>query len=313
MKKYTLLQSTTVFLILFIFLFHSFTGCTKSTSTIDPAVHKKEIEDWQANRLKRLTSERGWLTLVGLFWLNDGENTFGSDSSNAVIFPEGTAPKFAGSLLLNNGIVEMKAQPGVDIRYNDSTVSSIMMADDSNPKIEPTILKLGTVTIQVIERAGKLGIRMKDSESDLRKHFKGLEYFPTDMKWRITATFEPYTPQKILKIPTMIGTVEENPCPGALVFDIDGKQHRIDAVIETGSEHQLFIMFSDETSGKETYAVGRQLYTSLPDSNNNVILDFNKAYNWPCVFTEYATCPIPPRQNHIPVRVEAGEKMYAGH
>jgi len=110
----------------------------------------------------------------------------------------------------------------------------------------------------------------------------------------------------------MINTVESDSCPGVLAFELDGKTYRLDAVIERGTENKLFIMFKDETNSKETYELGRQLYTEMPDANGKVILDFNKAYNWPCVFTEYATCPIPPKQNHLPFRVEAGEKMYTG-
>ncbi|MBI3765042.1 MAG: DUF1684 domain-containing protein, partial [Ignavibacteriales bacterium] len=152
----------------------------------------------------------------------------------------------------------------------------------------------------------------KDKENPARVNFKGLEYFPIDPKWRVEAKFEPYNPPKKIPIASVIGTVENDSCPGALVFNVDEKPCRLDAVMEVGTDDQLFIMFSDETSGKETYGMGRQLYASLPDKENRVILDFNKAYNWPCVFTEYATCPIPPRQNHLPIRVEAGEKMYKG-
>jgi uncharacterized protein (DUF1684 family) len=140
-----------------------------------------------------------------------------------------------------------------------------------------------------------------------------MEYFPIDPKWRFDAKFEPYNPPQILPIATMIGTTDKDTCPGAIVFTVDGKEMRLEPVMEQGTTDQFFIMYSDETSGKETYGMGRQLYSSLPDSNNHLVIDFNKGYNWPCVFTEYATCPIPPRQNHLPLRVEAGEKMFHGH
>ena len=117
----------------------------------------------------------------------------------------------------------------------------------------------------------------------------------------------------MLQIASVIGVTESDTCPGALVFEIDGRQCRLDAAIEQGSDNVLFIMFRDLTAGTETYVNGRQLYTALPDSDHHVILDFNKAYNWPCVFTDFATCPIPPAQNSLPIRVEAGEKMYHGH
>jgi len=288
-------------------------GCGKSSTTIDVDAHRQEIEQWKEKRLARLTSDDGWLTLVGLFWLKEGENTVGSDSTNDVILPSGKAPKVAGSLWLENETIRMQARSGVEIKHNDSLVTSIIMKTDEEGAASATILNIGTVSFYVIKRGNELGVRVKDKESPARLNFKGLEYFPIDSKWRMQAKFEPYNPPKILKIPTQAGTVEQDSCPGALVFEIDGKQYRIDAIIEKGSEDQLFIMFTDETNGKETYQVGRQLYTDLPDSNNNVVIDFNKVYNWPCVFTEFATCPIPPRQNHLPIRIEAGEKMYRGH
>jgi uncharacterized protein (DUF1684 family) len=191
-------------------------------------------------------------------------------------------------------------------------VTSLVLHSDREGLGEPTILRLGTLSFYVIERGKQLAVRVKDRDNPARLNFKGLEYFPVDQKWRVEAKFEPYDPPRLIPIPTVINTVEYDSCPGALAFSLEGKTHRLDAVIERGSEDKLFIMFSDETNGKETYSLGRQLYTALPDSNNNVILDFNKAYNWPCVFTEYATCPIPPKQNRLAVRIEAGEKMYAG-
>jgi uncharacterized protein len=285
-------------------------GCTKPAERVDPAKYQKEIQEWQSTRRTRLTREDGWLTLCGLFWLKEGENKFGSDSSNTIIFPPGKSPAVAGSIWLEHGALRMQARPGVEIRYHDSVVTAMALKSDDE---DPSILKLGTLSFYTIKRSDRIGVRVKDKENPARVNFKGLEYFPIDPKWRVEARFEPYRPPKIIPIATMIGTTENDSCPGALVFDLDGKEYRLDPVIETGNEHQLFIMLSDETSGKETYAVGRQLYSELPDSTGKVIVDFNMAYNWPCVFTVFATCPIPPRENHLPFRVEAGEKMYAGH
>jgi uncharacterized protein (DUF1684 family) len=286
-------------------------SCSRPAATIDVAAYNKELGEWQANRLKRLTSETGWLTLCGLFWLREGENGFGSDSSNVVVLPKGKAPAFSGSLRLEHGAVTMTAKPGAGVRLNDSLVTSAAMLSDEAS--EPTTITIGTVRFYVIKRGDQLGVRVKDKENPARVNFKGLEFFPIDPAWRFEATFKPYVPAKVIKIATMINTVEEDSCPGSLVFSHDGKECALDVVVEKGAEDQYFIMFSDETSGKETYAVGRQLYTTLPDPQGKVILDFNKAYNWPCVFTEFATCPIPPRQNHLPFRVEAGEKMYRYH
>jgi len=288
-------------------------GCTNSSDNFDLGAYKKEMESWKATRLQRLTSENGWLTLVGLYWLKEGKNSFGSDTTNTVILPAGATPPVAGILTLNHGVIHLDANPGAQVKIKDSSVTSAVLQDDGEGANDPTIVRIGTVSFYIIKRAGQLGVRVKDSQSPTRLNFKGLDYYPVNADYRYEARFEPYTPAKKIRIATMIKTVEEDSCPGALVFTQDGKTQRLDVVMETGSDNEFFIMFSDETSGKETYGMGRQVYTSLPDANGKVILDFNKAYNWPCVFTEFATCPIPPAQNHLPFRVEAGEKMYAGH
>ncbi|MBI1803068.1 MAG: DUF1684 domain-containing protein [Ignavibacteriae bacterium] len=286
-------------------------GCAKKSGVTDLNAYKKEIDEWQKKRLARLTRDDGWLTLAGLSWLKEGENSVGSDSSTTVLLPAGKTPGSLGSIWLENGALRFVAKAGVEVKYKDSLITSMPLKSDADD--EPTVLSHGTVSFYVIKRGDQLGVRVKDKENPARLNFKGLEYFPIDPKWRFEAKLEPYRPPKILEIPSMIGTVEKDSCPGALVFKLDGKEYRLDVVIEKGSEDQFFIMMSDETSGKETYTVGRQLYATLPDSDGNVVLDFNKAYNWPCVFTVFATCPIPPKQNHLPIRVEAGEKMYAGH
>lgn len=287
-------------------------GCWKPSNKIDIEAHKKEIEQWKERRLTRLTSETGWLTLCGLFWLKEGKNNFGSDSSNEIILPLRKAPKVAGSLWLEKGAVRFQARPKVEIRYKDSVVTSLVVRSDEDGSGDPTILTIGTLSFYVIKRGGQLGVRVKDKENPARLHFAGLEYFPADPKRRFEARFEPYNPPKTIPIINVFGMESPEVCPGSLVFYLDGKTYRIDAIRERGAENQLFIIFKDETNGKETYNLGRQLYTSLPDNNNMTILDFNKAYNFPCAFTEFTTCPIPPKQNHLPFRVEAGEKKYSG-
>ncbi|HTK81669.1 MAG TPA: DUF1684 domain-containing protein [Bacteroidota bacterium] len=287
-------------------------GCTKQIP-FDAAAHKKEIEEWQKTRDTRLRGDQGWLTLCGLFWLKEGENKMGTDTTGVVVFPKDKAPAYAGSLWLENGNVRLEAPKNSEITLKDSTVTSMKMESDKDSGVDPTILSLRTLTFQIIYRNGQIGVRVKDRKNPLRLNFTGMEYFPIDPKWRFDAKFEPYNPPKILPIATMIGTTDKDTCPGAIVFTVDGKEMRLEPVMEQGTTDQFFIMYSDETSGKETYGMGRQLYSSLPDSNNHLVIDFNKGYNWPCVFTEYATCPIPPRQNHLPLRVEAGEKMFHGH
>jgi len=283
---------------------------TREKSIVDPVAHGKEIRAWQEDRLKRLNTDNGWLTLVGLGWLSEGENRVGSDSTCAVVTPADKTPPLLGSIFLRWGRMMFKAAPGVAVTHEGRPVKRLQMVSDDTTS--PTVLNYGTISFYVISRGEKLGVRVKDSESAARTNFTGLEYFPTDVKYRVDAKFIPYRPPKFLDIPTQAGTIERDSCPGALEFELDGVEYSLDAVIEKGSEDKLFIMFADATSGAETYGPGRQLYTALPDRDNNVILDFNRAYNWPCVFTVYATCPLPPEQNRLPCRIEAGEKMYHG-
>ncbi|MDI6779627.1 MAG: DUF1684 domain-containing protein [Bacteroidota bacterium] len=169
-------------------------------------------------------------------------------------------------------------------------------------------MNLGSLTFYVIKRGEQIGVRVKDKDNPARLNFKGLEYFSIDPRWRIDAKFEPYNPPKIIPIVNVLNQVSNDTCPGAIAFEVEGKTYRLDALKE-GTE--LFIIFHDETSGRETYGMGRYHYTDLPDSNNNVVIDFNKAYNPPCAFTVFATCPMPPEQNYLTLRIEAGEKKYA--
>jgi len=288
-------------------------ACQKSTkpaTTFDASAHKSEIQKWQNNRLTSLTKDDGWLTLVGLFWLNEGENKFGSDATNPIVLPKDKAPRLAGSLWLEKGRVRLTARPGVEITADGKPVAALDLKDD-NDDSGPTILKLGTLLINVVKRGERIGVRIKDTESRTRREFKGLEYYPIDRKWRIEARFEPYQPPKMIPITNVLSMTDDETSPGALAFDVDGKTYRIDPILEKG-ETDLFVMIADETTGRETFGAGRYLYVSPPDAAGKVVIDFNKAYSPPCAFTNFATCPLPPRQNHLPFRVEAGEKKYSG-
>jgi len=283
---------------------------TEPATAFDQSAHKNEIQKWQSDRLASLTKEDGWLTVVGLFWLNEGENKFGSDPGNPVVLPRYKAPRLAGSLWLENGRVRLATHPGVEITAGDRPVAALDLKDD-NDDSGPTILKLGSLLINVVKRADRIGVRVKDTESRTRREFKGLEYYPIDAKWRMEARFEPYQPAKTIPITNVLGMTDDETSPGALAFDVGGRIYRIDPILEKG-ETDLFVMIADGTTGKETYGAGRYLYVSPPDAAGKVVIDFNKAFSPPCAFTNFATCPLPPRQNRLPFRIEAGEKKYAG-
>jgi uncharacterized protein (DUF1684 family) len=296
------------FSIIFIALQIVLTGCSLKKE-IDFSMYKKEIEKWQQKRSENLKRDNSWLTLCGLFWLKDGENKMGADTTNEIIFPAERSPKYAGLIYLKNGELRLKVAKGVEIKVKDSLVLETKIQSDQSGKAEPTAMQLGSLTFYVIKRGDKFGMRVKDKQNPARLNFKGLAYFSIDLKWRFEAKFEPYNPVKIIPIVNVLNQVSNDTCPGAVVFEIEGKTHRLDALKE---DKELFVIFHDETAGKETYGMGRFLYTDMPDSNNNVVLDFNRAYNPPCAFTVFATCPTPPEQNYLPIRVEAGEKKYAG-
>ncbi len=280
-----------------------------AAAKVDAASYGQQVEQWKSQRLASLKGEEGWLSLVGLFWLREGENRLGTDPQGEIVLPEGKAPRLAGVLRMSGDVVRLEAQPGAEITHEGQAVSSLELRSDADGK--PTVLNLGSLSFHLIKRGGRLGLRVRDTENPARVNFKGLEYYPTDERWRVEARFEPFNPPKSIPILNVLGMQEETPSPGALHFEVGGKPYRLDALSEEGNS-QLFIIFADETSGRETYGAGRYLYTDPPDAQGKVLLDFNKAYSPPCAFTEYATCPLPPQQNRLALRVEAGEK-FSGH
>jgi uncharacterized protein (DUF1684 family) len=263
----------------------------------------KEEESWRETRRTRLTSESGWLTLVGLDWLNQGEN--------AVKLP--AKPEITAHVTLAGNKATLQPDPSLSIDGKPVT-APVELKDDGDEN--PTLVKAGTLSFLFIKRGDKAGeryaLRVKDSASEARTNFKGLDYFPADPKYRVEARFEAYNPPKKVTITNVLGMTSDETTPGALVFTLDGKEYRLEPILEQG-ESDLFIIFKDATSGKETYGAARYLYAHPAGAGGKTIVDFNKAYNPPCAFTPFATCPLPPPGNRLPVRIEAGEKQYAGH
>jgi uncharacterized protein (DUF1684 family) len=278
-------------------------------ATPDAAAEKASVEQWRAERLANLKSDTGWLTLAGLFWLKDGENTFGSGAANALRLDNPALAANAGSFMKTGNDVRFIAHDGAGITHDGQPVTQIDLVPDSEG--EPTVLESGTLSFFLIERVGRYGIRLRDKANPHRTNFRGLEYFPISTAWVFEARFEPYTPHRKIKITNILGMEEDMDAPGAIVFNKDGKEWRLDTLLEDPKDEELFVMFADATSGKETYGAGRFMYVPLPQ-NGRVPLDFNKAYNPPCAFNNFATCPLPPFQNRLALRVTAGEKSYAG-
>jgi hypothetical protein len=283
---------------------------TASTPT-NLQTERASVEAWRTERVSELTSDTGWLTLIGLFWLGPGPNTFGRAHTNTLVLDHPSLADSAGTFTLTGGKVTFTAKPGSGITHGGQPVSSIDLVSDA--KDSPTVVSSGPLRFFIIERAGKFGVRVRDVASPRRRDFAGLQYYPIAPGWVFDARFEPYEPRRQIKIVNILGLEDNMVSPGALVFTKDGHEIRLDAVFDCDDTSDLFVMFADGTSGHDTYGAGRFLHVPLPVDGRTAI-DFNKAYNPPCAFNDFATCPLPPYQNRTKLQITAGEKNYArGH
>ena len=285
-------------------------GAGRSAASPDTLPQEQaRINAWRTQRVESLTSDGGWLTLTGLFWLKEGDNSFGRGPANSLVLDNASLADTAGSFELKGRQVRFVARPGSGVTYQGKPVGSLELAADVTGK--PTVLESGTLRFFVIERAGNLGVRVRDLANPHRLAFKGLSYFPVSLEWVFDARYERYSPVHHIRIVNILGMEEEMVSPGAVVFARDGHEWRLDTVLEQPDDKELFIMFADATSGHETYGAGRFLYVPLPAAGVTR-LDFNEAYNPPCALNDFATCPLPPPQNRLKLKVEAGEKTNAG-
>jgi uncharacterized protein len=285
----------------------AFLALSGSAAAAAPGGEDAEIQQWKAERLADLQSDGGWLTLVGLFWLDQGENTFGRAGTNHLVMDSTQLPGTAGSFFLSDHKVRFVCAPKARITHDGRPVTSLALISDAQGA--PTILQSGSLQFWVIERDGHVGIRARDPDNPARRQFRGLAYFPVSPDWALDARFEPYPRGRKIAIVNILGMQEDMDSPGALVFRRNGQEWRLDAVLESPGDKELFIMFADGTSAHETYGGGRFLSVPLPKDGWTRI-DFNKAYNPPCAFSNFATCPLPPPQNRLALRVEAGEMKY---
>ncbi len=274
-----------------------------------PSSHEQEVERWRAGRLRRLTGPDGWLSLVGLAWLHEGPNSIGSDPRSDVVLPGGKAPAGLGTIELRDGRATLRADPDAELQHEGRPIRAALELRDDAGGAEPTVVTLGSLSFQLIRRDDALAVRVRDSENPARDGFRGIEHFPVDPRWRVEARFEPYDPPGVARAPTILGSEETYAVPGALAFRVGDAELRLEPFLEPG-ETDLFIVFGDLTNRSDTYEGGRYLYAEPPGPDGTVVLDFNRAYNPPCVFTPYATCALPLPENRLPIRVEAGEKRY---
>ena len=265
----------------------------------------EEIKNWQKERVESLKKEDGWLNLAGLYWLRPGSNTFGAEAGNQLVFPKGKSAAQLGRLILENGEVWVESKPEAEVWQGENRVEKLKIFSPGNA---PLVLRHGSLRWFVIKRGEKYGIRLRDLEHPNLSHFTGIESYTIDSKWKVVAKLEKFPEEIKIAITDVLGQTSMQPSSGALVFTLKGKTYRLDPIDEGD---QFFILFGDKTNAKHTYQSGRFLYAQKPAAGSNtVILDFNKAYNPPCAFTEFATCPLPPAQNVLNVAIQAGEKRY---
>ncbi len=267
------------------------------------AVYQREVEKFRAEEIKDLKSN--WLVLAGLFWLKPGANSFGTAPSNAIVLPAGTAPAKAGVFELNGDEVTLKMEPGVAAIIDNQPVLTAKLQPDTSGK--PTVVALGRLRMHVIKRGERVGIRLKDLQNPALRNFTSLRFYPIDTAYRITATWAPSDGKRTVDVPNVLGDVTPTTIPGEARFTVNGQQLKLTALGGDAAKG-LFFVFSDTTSKTDTYPAGRFLEADAVQ-DGKVILDFNKAYNPPCAFTPYATCPIAPKENRLAVAIPAGEKF----
>ncbi len=268
------------------------------------ADYQTDIETWRTEQEKRLRSETSWLSVVGLAWLKDGKNTVGSGSNNQVKLPAST-PENLGTLELSNGKVELKISSADGMTVNgekaDSKKSYPLTADLDG---KPTEIRNGTVSFFLIKRKNGHGIRIKDAAATARESFKGRQWYKVDPNLKIEATWKPFEKPEKLIVPDILGNENEEMSPGVAEFKIKGKVYKL---TPTAEDDELFFVFKDATCGKQSYGAARFLYAEAP-KDGKVILDFNRTVNPPCAFTDFATCPLPPKSNVLTAAIRAGEK-----
>jgi len=268
--------------------------------------YRQSIEKWRHDYEAQLTSDSGWLSVSGLFWLHEGENHFGSDPLNDFVLPA-PAPAQAGNFLFHAGKTTVQIRTGVAATMNGKPVQSAELRPDNRDDR----LVLGDLTLYVHASGDRFAVRLKDKHSPLLKSFTGLNWFPIDESYALTARFVPYDSPKQFDSQNVLGDPIKLDIVGYVLFSMHGQEYRLEA--EANPDGTLFIVFRDLTSGKETYPASRFLDTDLPKDGphgKTVLLDFNKAYNPPCAYNPYTTCPIPLPGNRLRVEIPAGEKLY---
>lgn len=280
---------------------------------VDPADHAERVQEWRAWRHEQLVDPEGWLSLAGLYWLEPGENRFGAGPEAELVVESAAAPATIGTFTVGDDGSEVRFVPadGVEVLGDGAPFSGGRVWSrpeaDAEDGPETVLLRHGSLAWHVIERNGRLAVRLKDAENPVLIGFDGMDYYPLASEWRLDGRFEAYEPPRTIKVPDVLGGVDDVESPGAAVFELDGAEYRLDLWRDSADPANFFTAFADETNGETTYGGGRFLWIDAPDERGRIEVDFNRSYNPPCAFTAFATCPLPPQQNRLPLRIEAGE------
>ena len=289
-------------------LFSSLLAFTPLTAVAQSAPsHEDEIKEWRQSRNERLASDSGWMTLVGLEWLQEGENSVGSDPVSTAKIPGG--PANWGALFLKGDELRFVPAEGSGVTVNDATVEDAILVADVQGT--PDVVRSGDLSFYVIFRES-YGLRIKDRKAPALLEFSSVPVYPIQQDWKFDARFIPASDGQTIEIADVLGHLSPTPVYGYAEFERDGQTYRLLGLGDEDSESMWFL-FADRTSGKETYGAGRFLYSDGLPENGRVVVDFNKAYNPPCAFNDYSTCPLPPHENRLDLAVTAGEKDYHSH
>ena len=269
--------------------------------------YSDEVLRWRQEVEAALRGEESWLSLAGLFWLTPGENSMGSGRESSIRLPEGAAPEVAGSIDFDGTQAVFRAAHGVDAHSGAERVGTIALQPDTTGS--PTRIRLGEVTFVIVRRGVHWGVRVWNRKHPARAAFLGRRWFPIRPTYVRPAQFVRYDPPRAIRIENVLGDSEPTACPGHVDFDVDGSAARL--LVTDADADGLFLVFADLTNGSTTYPAGRFLATA-PVTGDQVLIDFNRAYNPPCAFSPFATCPLPPAENHLRIPIEAGEQHDPG-
>lgn len=264
-----------------------------------------EIEHWRQGMETQLRAPDGWLSVAGLDWLSEGENSIGSDAASNVLLPA-PAPAHLGTITLNQQTITLTTH--IPVLVDGVETQAATLRDDHDSE-GASLVRIGDITFNVIRRGKEFGVRMRDANNPARATFAGRAWYPIRDQYRVRGVFTPHSSERILEVENSLGKSTEMVNPGCVDFELNGQPIRLEAF--EASHNQLWFIFRDSTSGKTSYPAGRFLYAPL-HTDGTVDLDFNKAYHPPCAFTAYATCPFPPKQNILSIPIEAGERYAEG-